>query len=163
MTISDITKAGIRGGIPNVTAQNVLIGVVDDFTDHITAKTGVFAGATFVVGSAHTDTVNVAVQLVDEDGNALTVPTTVTVLLFLDAAGAAFNTFSLTTALDAGTAGTLAVLSADTGAVSSVVSEADGTFDIDIKYTTGAKDMYAAVVLPDGKIVVSTTKIEFTA
>lgn len=157
MTISDVVKVGIRGGIPNVTAQNALVDTVDDFTDHIAAKAGVFAGATFDVETEADTTANtviVTIQLVDEAGDDLTVPTSVRILLFKDAAGADFNTTGDTdyTSVLIATDGTLAELTEDMAY--QAVSEDDG--DIDIKFLiTGAGSSFLAVMLPNGKMAVS--------
>lgn len=153
MALSNAEKLGIYGSIASVTAQRKLVELMGF------AKGGV-AGATFTVGASHTDTVNVAVQLTDEAGADVVGPASVTVLLLTTAAGVAFNTLTLTTALAIGTDGALTELVTDE--VSTVVTEADGEFDIDIKYTTGAGTLFVAVVLPNGILAVSTV-VTFTA
>jgi hypothetical protein len=108
------------------------------------------ADASFTIGTEAADAIVVSIQLLDAQGNDLAKAAAVTVLLFDDAAGAAFNTDNYTIA--AGTDGDLAEVVADK--VLMCVSETDG--DIDISLTiAGAATSYVAVVLPGGKLAVS--------
>jgi len=115
---------------------------------------------TITPGAAHTDTVNVAIQLTDYAGVDLAVAGTVLAYLSDVSTGLDITATAVTTETAIGTDGSLAILTANK--VYLLNSEADGDIDIDVKYTTGAHDYYLVVILPSGKRVVST-KIEFTA
>jgi len=115
---------------------------------------------TITPGAAHTDTVNVAIQLLDYAGNDLAVAGSVIAYLSDVDTGLDITATDVTTETAIGTDGSLAVLTANK--VYLLNSEADGDIDIDVQYTTGAHDFYLVVILPSGKRVVST-KIEFTA
>ncbi len=152
MAIPNVVKSGIRGGIPNVTAQNAVL-------DAMTITQGAVAGATFTVGDPHTSLVNVAIQLTDEQGDDMAVISSVTILLFADVAGAAINAIALDT-VAIGTDGVLVTVVANE--MYQAVSEADGDIDINFTEATATGDMYLAVVLPNGKIVVATDVITFS-
>ena len=154
MALADVVKLGIRGSIANVTAQNKLIELME-------AALGGVAGVTFTVGAAHTDTVNVAVQLTDEAGANIANKTHLTFMLFTTAAATAFNTLTLTTATAIGTDGTL-LLEKTTDELYTVMTDVTGSFDVDLVYTTGAGTLFLGVVLPNGKLAVSTV-VTFTA
>ena len=115
---------------------------------------------TITPGEAHTDTVNVAIQLLDYAGNDLAVAGSVIAYLSDVDTGLDITVTDVTTETAIGIDGSLAILT--TKKVYLLNSEADGDIDIDVKYTTGAHDFYLVVILPSGKRVVST-KIEFTA
>ena len=125
----------------------------------IEALNGV-CGATIVVGAAHTDTIAATIQLTDYLGADIAVSGSVLAYFTDDAAGLDISTTALTTELAIVTDGDFSIIKASTSYI--LTSEADGDIGITISYTTGAKDLYLVIVLPNGKKIVST-KFEFTA
>ncbi len=137
-----------------------LNGVPSGATLHNIEVSGDWAGVTFTVGGAHTDTVNVVMQFTDAAG--LDISHSVAGLFYLadDTAGLIF-TGTLPDGANA--------INIDGAAVEVITdqlwafnTESDGDLDFDVKHTAGAHDWYLAVILPNGKLVVSS-KIEITA
>lgn len=121
-------------------------------------KPDVAWNAVITPGSTHTDTIATTIQLKDFAGNNLTVPAAVKVYLASDSVGLDFNTTSLTTDMTA-SVGDIAILTTSKSYL--LVSTSAGAITISMGYTTGAKDFYLVIILPNGKRVVSS-KIEFT-
>ena len=144
---SDVDTA--ESDISTLQTRDIALGVLD----------GV-CGATMVVGDAHADTVAVNIQLTDYDGEDIAYAASVLMYLASEATGLAYNTTALTTEVSIGTDGSFALIKDD--CLYQLTSEADGDIDITMSYTTGAKDFYVVIVLPNGKLVVST-KLEFQA
>ena len=109
--------------------------------------------ATITVAEKDTDEWYVYVQLKDFAGNDLTVPGSVLCYLASDSAGLDFNAATVTTETAIKADGSLAIILAKI--LYLATSEADG--DIDFTITdTGDDVYYFVVVLPSGKLVVST-------
>lgn len=109
--------------------------------------------ATITVAEKDTDEWYVYVQLKDFAGNDLEVPGSVLCYLASDSAGLDFNAATVTTETAIKTDGSIAIILAKI--LYLATSEADG--DIDFTITdTGADVYYFVVVLPSGKLVVST-------
>jgi len=109
------------------------------------------SGVTFTVGTEETNVINVAIQLTDGAGDNLQSPSAVAFYL-----SDASNGLSLTSANDEvaiGTDGVYIETVADSSGV--IVTEADGTADIDITDTSGASTYYVVLILPNGKLSVS--------
>lgn len=107
----------------------------------------------WTVGTESGNAVTVAAQLKDFAGNDLTVPASLLMYLASDSAGLNIKASTVTTETAIGTDGSLGVLLA--GQVYQVTSEADG--DIDIVITdTSADTYYVVLVMPNGKLEVST-------
>mgnify|MGYP006908206849 CR=1 FL=1 len=155
MTISSQTRDCLTTALANPTAGNDVKTHLNQVTTNQTNITALqtaqgVGGATFSIGSESSDAIVVGIQLNDPDGDAMTVASAVTILLLADAAGAAFNTDDYTIA--AGTDGAIEQLVADK--ILYAISETDG--DIDLSLTiSGSATCYVAVVLPNGKLVVS--------
>lgn len=113
--------------------------------------TGGIAGATITVGAEDNDVINVAIQLTDENGDALAVRSSLLAYVSDDAdgdsvAGTAPDTVAI------GTDGVAIPLVA--GKCFLLTSESDG--DIDLDFTEdGADTWYLILVLPTGKLVAS--------
>ena len=170
MAISQRARSDLRGCIPGVTGQNEVIEELDYVSDNkasisavLAAQVGGVAGATVTVSdedAVSANVVNVAIQLVDENGDDVAEICRVQVLLFVDAAGAALGVTGGFDTIASGTDGTMT--SVVTGKVLLAVSEADG--DIDIDFTdTGTTLCYIAVVLPNGKMVFGDQAIDLNA
>jgi hypothetical protein len=114
---------------------------------------GAPAAASFVVGAeAGGNTINVAVQLKDAQGNDMAVHSSVFAYLSNDANGNAIVTNAPSGGWAIGTDGLL--IPVVTNKAAQLVSEADG--DIDITITeAGAYTAYLIVVLPNGKLTAS--------
>jgi hypothetical protein len=114
---------------------------------------GGVAGATITVGAENANVRAITIQLTDANGNDIAQREHVFVGVFLDANPDAFVVTGGSTGIAIGTDGALLALVAKK--FFSVVSEADG--DIDLTWTdTGTEAAYLGVILPNGKIVMST-------
>ena len=106
--------------------------------------------ATVTVGDEATNVRAITIQLKDARGRDIDYAEVVEVLLFADAAKAAFASSSPSTGLAAGTDGDLEVITANRSYYA--VSETDG--DIDLTWTdTGTAAAFIGVRLPSGRIV----------
>ncbi|HEB27513.1 MAG TPA: LamG domain-containing protein [Porticoccus sp.] len=140
---------------------NGLKGTVNGATLHNIEVSGDWTGITYVsVGSAHTNTVKVTVQFTDAAGNDISHSVAAIMYLADDTAGLVY-TGTLPDGANAINADGAAV-ELITDQVWSINTESDGDFDFDIKHTAGAHDWYMVIVLPDGRLAVSS-KIEITA
>ena len=117
-------------------------------------------GVTFTVGGSHTDTVNVAVQFTDAWGKDLAHSVAGLFYLADDTAGLVFTASGPDGANAIGTDGAAVEIIADQ--LWAFNTEADGQFDFNVKHTGGAVDWYLVVILPNGRLAVSS-KIELTA
>lgn len=109
------------------------------------------AGATITVGAEAGGTINVAVQLTDGAGDALT--TTAGVLAYIsDDSDGSSVAATAPDAVAIGTDGLAIPLVA--GKTFLLVSEADGDIDIDID-EAAADTFYLVIVLPSGELVIS--------
>jgi len=140
MTISSNTRDSLDSALCDQAATKELL-----------AKLGVI-GATFTVGAEAANVIGVAIQLNDAYGNAIAVPSGVTICLFADAAGAGLNAQDYTT-VAGGTDGWAVEVVADK--VLAAGSEADGDIDIDITLSSGAATCYLGVLLADGSWAIS--------
>ena len=105
---------------------------------------------TFTIGSELTDTINVAIQLVDGNGVALAVRGAVLAYLSDDANGDSIAAAAPSGGWAIGTDGLL--IPVVTNKAAWVISESDG--DIDITITeAGAATWYLILVLPDGTLI----------
>ena len=140
---------------------NGLRGTVNGATLHNIEVSGDWAGITYVsVGSVHTDTVKVVVQFTDAAGNDISHSVAAIMYLADDTAGLVY-TGTLPDGANAINSDGAAV-ELITDQVWSINTESDGDFDFDIKHTAGAHDWYMVIVLPNGRLAVSS-KIEITA
>jgi len=106
----------------------------------------------FTVGAESTNAITVNIQLKDENGDEIAVPTGVVVCLFADAAGAGLNATNYTT-VAGGTDGWAIELVADK--VLLCGSEADGDIDLVITLSSGGATSYVGVLLADGSWAIS--------
>ena len=113
--------------------------------------------ATISVSAEGATTANVhdiVVQLLDADGNDITYVETVELIMYLDAAQAAFVVTGGSTGITAGAAGDGAVLDIVAKKYFLAMSETDG--DIDLDWTdTGTEVAYLGVRLPNGRVIIS--------
>lgn len=113
----------------------------------------VCADASITVGAEDTNVRAITVQLKDGDGNDMAFRTPVQLWVLADANGDAFVTTGGSTGIAIGTDGALLALVAKKAFIA--ISEADG--DIDLTWTdTGTEAAYLAVVLPTGRMVISS-------
>ncbi|KKN47809.1 hypothetical protein LCGC14_0659300 [marine sediment metagenome] len=137
-----------------------LEGVPSGATLHNIEVSGDWAGVTFTVGDAHTDTVNVACQFTDAAGNDISHSVAAQMYLADDTAGLVFTASGPDGANDINADGADLEVVADKLWI--INTEVDGDFDFDVKHTAGAADWYMVIVLPDGRLAISS-KIELTA
>jgi len=114
--------------------------------------------AVITPGAAHADTVTCTIQLRDYANKNLKTYSQVYVYLSDAATGLGLTSTVLTTELTC-TTGTLHALVAKTQFL--IASDTNGKIVTTMGYTTAAHDYYLVVVLPNGKMVVSS-KLEFT-
>ena len=113
---------------------------------------GAVASASIVVGAENENVRAITIQLKDGQGNDLAVRSAVHLALLLDANGDAFAATGGSTGIAVGTDGALLPIVAKKYWLA--ISEADG--DIDLTWTdTGTEAAYLAVILPNGKMIVS--------
>lgn len=104
-------------------------------------------------GAESTNVRAITIQLLDGDGNDMAFRTPVQVWVLADANGDAFVATGGSTGIAIGTDGALLALVAKKAFIA--ISEADG--DIDLTWTdTGTEAAYLAVVLPTGRMVISS-------
>jgi len=137
-----------------------LNGVPSGATLHNIQVSGDWAGVTFVVGGSHGTTVNVAMQFTDAAGNDISHSVSGFFYLADDTAGLIFT---------ADPPDGANAINAD-GAAQEVITdilwhfntEADGDIAFDVIHAANAQDYYMVVILPDGRLAISS-KIEITA
>jgi hypothetical protein len=113
---------------------------------------GAVADASITVGAEVANVRAITIQLKDAQGNDLTVRQSVLIAVLADANGDAFVTTGGSTGIAIGTDGALLALVAKK--LFLAISEDDG--DIDLTWTdTGTEAAYLAVVLPNGKLIIS--------
>jgi len=112
---------------------------------------GAPAGATIVVGAEAGDVINVAIQLLDHNGNDLAISAAVIFYLADDANGITPTT-GAPDDISIGTDGGILPYVAEISGL--LISEADGDIDIDIT-ENNTPTFYLVIKLPTGKLVVS--------
>jgi len=105
-------------------------------------------------GATTANTRDIVVQLLDADGNDINYVETVELIMYLDAAQAAFVVTGGTTGLTIGAAGDGAVLDVVAKKYFLAMSEADGDLDLDW-LDTGTEAAYLGVRLPNGRVIIS--------
>jgi len=119
----------------------------------LSKQAGTVAGATITVSAENTNVRTITIQLTDANGADIAYRQHVLIGVFLDANPDAFVVTGGSTGIAIGTDGALLALVAKK--FFSAVSEADG--DIDLTWTdTGTEAAYLGVILPNGKIIMST-------
>lgn len=108
--------------------------------------------ATITVGSEVGDEINVQVQIVDGNGDAVDSSCAVTFYLSDDSAGDGQT--AAATSLAIGTNGTLLEFVDSTNGL--LITDASGLVDITIGDATGAATYYLVLVMPTGETVVSS-------
>jgi len=144
-SLSVPTITATTGAIPTLTVDTSLtVGATD-----IVPKP---YGATLVVGAEVPNTITVAGQFTDANGDDLTSIGAAVWYLASDATGLTPSGTAPDGGTAAGTDGALIEWTANLSGV--VVSEADGDFDIALT-ESGAATWYLVIVLPDGTLSVS--------
>lgn len=127
---------------------NKLIAAAGDVID----LGGVVADASIVVGAENTNVRAITIQLKDGQGNDLAHRAAVQIAVLADAQGNAFVGTGGSTGIAIGTDGALLAIVAKK--LFLAISESDG--DIDLTWTdTGTEAAYLAVILPNGKMIIS--------
>lgn len=121
---------------------------------------GVAHKAVITPGAADTATVICTIQLKDYANKNLTTYSQVYVYLSDVSTGLALTSTDLTTELTCSTGILLKLIAAKKEY--RIISDVNGKIVTTMGYTTGAHDYFLVVVLPNGKMVVSS-KLEFTA
>ena len=109
------------------------------------------AGASFTIGAEAGNEINVAVQLLDGNGDELATRAAVQFYLSDDADGDTL--VAAATSLAIGTDGVILEHISNSAGV--LVSEADGDVDVTIGDASGAATYYLVLVMPSGELVVS--------
>lgn len=113
------------------------------------------ADATITVsaeGATTANTRDITIQLLDADGNDIAYAETVEVIMYLDAAQAAFVVTGGSTGIDVGTDGALLDVVAKKYFLAT--SETDG--DIDLEYLdTGTETVFLGLRLPNGRVIMA--------
>ena len=120
-------------------------------------KNNSVTGADFTVGAAHATDVNVAVQLTY--GGDIAQRAGVLAYISDDAAGDSIAATVPDGGVVIGTDGVAIPIVADGAFL--LITEADGSVDLDITHSGGADTFYLIIVLPSGELVASTV-ITFT-
>lgn len=115
-------------------------------------QSGVANNASFTIGAEATNAITVAVRLRDGNKN-IDQRATVQCYLSSDINGDVLTALATPT-FTAGTNGSVATLIA--GRMAVLISEANGTVDLIITYTTGAGTVYLVLIMPDGTLKVSS-------
>jgi hypothetical protein len=128
-------------------------GIISAASGSIINNNGGCVDASIVVGAEASDVRTITIQLKDAAGADMAVRTAVTIAVLLDANGDAFVVTGGSTGIAIGTDGALHTITAKK--LFLAISEADG--DIDLTWTdTGTEAAYLAVILPNGKMIIST-------
>ncbi len=114
--------------------------------------------ADITVPDISSDTFAVTIQLKDYAGNNLKVPASVLCYVSSDSDG--LDPSDLTSDITTTSDGDGAVIPILTKYAWQLISEADGSIDIDVT-DSGSDTLYLVLVMPDGKLVVSD-ELEFT-
>jgi hypothetical protein len=109
--------------------------------------------ATFTIGAEGSNIINIALQLKDGNGDALSVRGAIDAYFSDDANGDSVITTAPSGAVAIGTNGVL--IDQIAKKAFRLISESNGTIDINIT-EAGAKTMYLIVILPTGKLIAST-------
>lgn len=113
---------------------------------------GAVADASIVVGAEATNVRAITIQLKNAAGADIAVRQAVHIAVLLDANADAFVATGGSTGIEIGTDGALLAIVAKK--LFLAISEADG--DIDLTWTdTGTEAAYLAVILPNGKMIIS--------
>jgi hypothetical protein len=110
------------------------------------------AGVSFVAGAEAANVINLGIQLLSNLGVALDGRGVIDLYFSDDAFGNSVAATIDTIAI--GTDGVIIAADSNLNSVT-IVSESDGDIDIDITEATGADVLYAVVVLPSGKKIIS--------
>jgi len=108
-------------------------------------------GATFTAGAEAGNEINVVIQLLDGNGDAMATRSAVQFYLSDNANGDTL--VAATTSLAIGTDGLIIEHIANSAGV--LISEADGDIDVTIGDASGAATYYIVLVMPSGELVVS--------
>ena len=150
-TLANASYITVEGNLKEASGDYDATLVVD-FMDAEEDTSSDIGGCTFTVGAEAANVINVAIQLLNTAGSALTGRGVVEVYLSDDANGDSVASSAEGWAI--GTDGT--ILKSDASNHSSlIISEVDGDIDIDITESTGADTYFLVVVLPGGRKVIS--------
>lgn len=105
-------------------------------------------------GATTANTRDIVVTLLDADGNAINYVETVEIIMFLDAAQAAFVVTGGSTGIDLGAAGNGALLDVVAKKYFIAMSEATGILDLDW-LDTATEVAFLGVRLPNGRVIIS--------
>jgi hypothetical protein len=110
------------------------------------------ATASFVIGAEAGNVINVAIQLKDAAGNDMAISNAIPFYLSGDADGSSQKTAA--TSLAIGTDGLMIEWTSNSSGL--LVSESDGDIDMNIGDASGAATYYVVLVMPNGKLVISS-------
>jgi hypothetical protein len=113
-----------------------------------------FGLAAFTIGTKSSNTINVAVQLQDNRGQAIQQIGYCDVYLSDNADGTTLTATALTSNIVIGTNGVIIQTTVTEKAVA-VISNKSGQFDLNLIQTASPQTYYMVVCMPDGSVVVS--------
>lgn len=116
------------------------------------------ASATFTIGAEAANVINVAIQLTDGAGEAIA--TRAGLAFYVSSSATGDTVVAAATSLAIGTDGV--AIEAVSNSAGWLVTEADGTADVNIGDASGAATYYLVLVMPSGQLVVSSA-ITFAA
>lgn len=150
---SSAAELNILDGVTSSAAElNILDGVLATAAE-LNLNDNQVATATFVIGAeTGGDEITVNIQLLDAAGADMAIRSSVDFYLSSDANGDAI--VAATTSLVGGTDGIMQEFISNSAG--RLVSEADGDIDIVIGDASGVATYYLVLVMPSGKLVVST-------
>lgn len=150
---SSAAELNILDGVTSSAAElNILDGVTATAAE-LNLNDNQVATATFVIGAeTGGDEITVNIQLKDAAGSDMAIRSAVGFYLSSDANGDAI--VAATTSLVAGTDGNMQEFISNSAG--RLVSEADGDIDVVVGSAGGAATYYLVLIMPNGKLVVST-------
>lgn len=151
-------ELNILDGVTSSAAElNILDGVTATAAE-LNLNDNQVATATFTIGAEAGNVINVAIQLKDAAGTDMAIRNAIPFYLSDNANGD--TVVAAATSLAIGTDGVCIEWTSNSAGL--LISEADGDIDLDIGDASGAATYYLVLVMPNGKLVVSSA-ITFAA
>ena len=142
----------MANAITSIRGRKLGLGVAGELISNDIQISRPCVDATITVGAEAANVRAITIQLLDADGQDIDYAETVEVIMYLDAAQAAFVATGGSTGIEIGTDGALLAVVAKKYFIAT--SESDG--DIDLTWTdTGTEVAYLGLRLPNGRVIIS--------
>ena len=142
----------MANAITSIRGRKLGLGVTGELISNDIQISRPCVDATITVGAEAANVRAITIQLLDADGQDIDYAETVEVIMYLDAAQAAFVATGGSTGIEIGTDGALLAVVAKKYFIAT--SESDG--DIDLTWTdTGTEAAYLGLRLPNGRVIIS--------